>query len=103
MLIKNFLSNLPYSLGDNPWRKDSINKNFITRFHRQCDYLLGFQVSRKISDSILEKKWPYETPALAYNREMDQLVVANTIENEVEKENIPRLGDEKSEGQKQHT
>jgi hypothetical protein len=50
-------------------------------------------VSRKINDLILEKRWPrnntnaeddpYETPTLAYNREMDQLVVANTFNNEV--------------------
>jgi hypothetical protein len=48
---------------------------------------LGFQASRKINDSILEKGWPkndtdakgdpYKTPTLVYNREMDQLMVAN--------------------------
>jgi len=55
---------------------------------------LGFQASRKIRDSILKKRWPrndtdeeddpHKTSALAYNREMDQLVVANTVNNEME-------------------
>jgi hypothetical protein len=70
-------------------------------------------MSKKISDSILEKGWPrndtnveddpYETLAFAYNREMDQLVVANTIENEMEKKNIPRLDDEKKQRAKDNT
>jgi hypothetical protein len=70
---------------------------------------MGFQVSKKINDSILEKRWPrndtdvkddpYETPTLVYNREMNQLVVANIINSEVEKENILGLNDkEGSEG-----
>jgi len=52
----------------------------------------------KIKDLVLEKKWirndidvkddPYKTPTLAYNREMDQLVVANIINIKVEGENI---------------
>ncbi len=55
-----------------------------------------------MNDSILEKRLPkdntdvkddpYKTPTLAYNREMDQLVVANTI-NKVEEENISGLDD----------
>jgi len=68
-------------------------------------------VSRKINDLVLEKRWlrnntdveddPYETPTLAYNREMDQLVVTNTFNNEVEEENITRPDDEeKSKGPK---
>jgi hypothetical protein len=75
---------------------------------------LGFQASKKISDSFLENKWPkndtyakddpYETPTFTYNRETDQLMVANTINNEVEKENILGLNDEdEMGGQKQHT
>ncbi len=52
----------------------------------------------KIKDLVLEKKWlrndidvkddPYKTPTLAYNREMDQLVVANIVNIKVEGENI---------------
>jgi hypothetical protein len=44
---------------------------------------------KKISESILYKNWPkndfdeednaYEIPALAYNREMDWLMLANNI------------------------
>jgi hypothetical protein len=54
--------------------------------------------AKKISNSILEKKWPrsnsnvkddpYEALVLAYSREMDQLVEANTISNEVEEEDF---------------
>ncbi len=72
------------------------NRNFRTRFHQHCDYLLGFQAPKKINNSILEKKWPwnksnvednpYEAPTLTYNKEMDQLVEANIITNEVEEE-----------------
>jgi hypothetical protein len=61
---------------------------------------MGFQTSMKINNSILEKRWPrndtnvendpYETPTLAYNMEMGQLVVANAIN----KDNILRLDDE---------
>jgi hypothetical protein len=64
-----------------------------------------------MNDSILEKRLPkdntdvkddpYKTPTLAYNREMDQLVVANTINIKVEEENISRSNDEEeSEGPK---
>jgi hypothetical protein len=50
-------------------------------------------VPKKASKSILEKKWPrndsnakddpYEATILTYNREMNQLVEANTINNQV--------------------
>jgi hypothetical protein len=50
-------------------------------------------VPKKISDSIFKRKWPrnesniedypYETLAFAYNKEMDQLVEANTTICEV--------------------
>jgi hypothetical protein len=53
-------------------------------------------VPKKINDSIFKKKWPknesnakddpYETLAFAYNKEMDQLVEANTITSKVEEE-----------------
>lgn len=59
--------------------------------------MLGFQSSKK-KTSILEKTWPrndmdakydpYQAPTLAYIMEMDQLVVTNTINNEVEEEDI---------------
>jgi hypothetical protein len=65
---------------------------------------MGFHASRKRRNLILEKKWPrndinveddpYKTFALAYNREMDQLVVANIVNNEVEDENISGLDNE---------
>jgi hypothetical protein len=55
-------------------------------------------VFSKIKDLVLEKKWlrndidvkddPYKTPTLAYNREMDQLVVANIVNIKVEGKNI---------------
>jgi len=75
---------------------------------------LGFQASRKINNLVLEKRWPrnntdvkddpYETHTLAYNREMDQLVVTNTFNKKVEEENITGPNDEeKSRGQRQHT
>jgi hypothetical protein len=54
-----------------------MNKIFRTRFHQQCDYLLRFHMSKKISESILQKNWPriefdkendaYEILAFAYN------------------------------------
>jgi hypothetical protein len=47
---------------------------------------------------------PYKTLALVYNKEMDQLVVANTINNEVEKEDILGSNDKKkTRGQRQQT
>jgi hypothetical protein len=65
---------------------------------------LGFQTSKKISDLVLEKRWPrddtnakddpYETPTLAYNSVVDQLLVANIVNIKVEKENIPGPNDE---------
>ncbi len=72
---------------------------------------MGFQASKKINDLVLEKRWPrnnidteddpYETQTLAYNREMNQLVVANMFNNEVEKENILGPNDkEESKGPK---
>jgi len=94
IFIPKFLNILPQPPRDNPWPKNPTNKNFKTWFHRQCYYFLGFQASRKIRDSILKKRWPrndtdeeddpHKTSALAYNREMDQLVVANTVNNEME-------------------
>ncbi len=103
MFILKFLSNLPQPPKDNPWPTNSTNKNFITQFHCHCNYLVGFQASRKINDSILEKIWlknntdakddPYQTLALSNNKEMDQLMVANTINNEVNVEDILGLND----------
>jgi hypothetical protein len=55
MLIMKFLSNLPQPPRNNPWLRNPTNKNFRTQFHQQCDCLLGFQVAKKINNSILEK------------------------------------------------
>jgi hypothetical protein len=47
----------------------------------------------------MTKKWyecrgyPYQTHALAYNKEMDQLVVANIVSNEVDEEDVIGLDD----------
>jgi len=72
-------------------------------------FFLGFEASMKINDLVLKKRWPrnntdaeddpYETPTFAYDREMDQLMVTNTFNRKVEKDNITRSNDEeKSEG-----
>ncbi len=96
MFMSKFLNNLPQPPRNNPWLPHSTNKKYKTRFHQQCDSLLRFQTPKKINDSIFFFKWPrnesnakddlYETSTFAYNREMDQLVEANTIINEVEEE-----------------
>jgi hypothetical protein len=66
---------------------------------------VGFQTSRKINNSILEKRWPRnntnakddpdQTLAFSYNMEMDQLMVANTINNEVDAKDILGLNGKK--------
>jgi hypothetical protein len=77
-----------------------MNQNYKTQFHMQCDYLLGFQVERRINQSILLQKWmrntfnnkddAYKTLILAYNRELDFLVLANSItRSDVEEESSP--------------
>jgi hypothetical protein len=81
MFIPEFLNSLPQTPRNNPRPIDPTNKNFKTRIHYQYDYLLGFQMSKKVNDSPLEKRWPrnnteakddsYQTFALSYNREMD--------------------------------
>ncbi len=96
MFMLKFLNSLPQPLGNNPWLAHLTNQNFKTRFHRQCNYLLRYQAPKKRSNSILKKKrlWnelnvegdPYETPTLAYNKELYQLVEVNTITNEVEED-----------------
>jgi len=58
MFVPKFLDSLRQSLGDNPWPTHPMNKNFRTRFHWQCDYLLNFQMLKKINESILLKNWP---------------------------------------------
>ncbi len=58
MFILKFLNSLPQPPKDNPWPTNSISKKFRTQCHCQCNYLVGFQASRKINDSILEKRWP---------------------------------------------
>ncbi len=70
------------------------------QFHKQCDYLLRFQVERRISKSILLRKWmrnasnakddAYETKVFTYNRELDVLIWANFITRiDVEEESSP--------------
>jgi hypothetical protein len=59
---------------------------------------MGFNVPKKIIDSILKKKWPinnldveddpYKALVLTYSKEMDQLVEANTNTNEVEEKDF---------------
>jgi hypothetical protein len=62
--------------------------------------MLGFQAKRRINKSILLQKWPrnisnveddeYETPILAYNRELDLLVSTSSItRSDVEEKNSP--------------
>jgi hypothetical protein len=58
--------------------------------------MLGFNAPKKTSNSILKNNWPrndvdvrddpYEALILAYGREMDQLVEANTISSEEKEE-----------------
>ncbi len=55
MFIPKFLNNFPQPIGNNPWPSNPRNKKFRIRFHRQCDYLLGFQAAKNIKDLILEK------------------------------------------------
>ncbi len=65
---------------------------------------LGFEASMKINGLVLKKRWPknntdakddpYETPTFAYDSEMDQLMVTNTFNRKVEKDNITRSNDE---------
>jgi hypothetical protein len=55
-----------------------MNQNYGMRFHKQHDYLLGFQADKRISESILLWKWPrnasdveddaYETLVFVYNK-----------------------------------
>jgi hypothetical protein len=76
-------------LKTDPWPTHPTNQNYRTWLHWQCDYLFGFQVERRISKSILLRKWlrnifdikddAYETTIFAYNRELDLLVLANNI------------------------
>ncbi len=75
------------------------------QFHRQCDYMLGFQAERRISESILLRKWlrnasnakddAYETKAFTYNRELDVLIWVSfiTIINVEEESSPPYIED----------
>jgi IS4 transposase len=69
-------------------------------FHKQCDYLFKFQAKRRINESILLQKWPrnnfdaknnaYETLVLTYSRNLDLLILANSIiRSNVEEESSP--------------
>ncbi len=70
------------------------------QFHKRCDYLLKFQADNRISKSTLLQKRPknafdteddaYETPIIAYNKELDIHVPASSITiSDVEEENSP--------------
>ncbi len=54
MFMPKFLNSLPQPPRNNPRLARSTNTNFKTRFHQQCDYLLGFQTPKRISDSIFK-------------------------------------------------
>jgi len=84
------------------------------QLHRQCDYLFGFQVERKISESILLRKWSrnifdviddaYETTIFAYNRELDLLVLANNItRSNVEEKSSPPYPEDLMTNSKEET
>ncbi len=81
---------------DNPWPTHLINQNYRMRFHRQCDYLFKFQAERRINKSLLLQNWSknafdiedneYETLVLAYNKELDSLILANYITRSLKEE-----------------
>jgi hypothetical protein len=66
-----------------------MNQNYRMQFHKQCDYLLRFQVEKRINELILLRKWlknaldakdyAYKTPIFLYNKELDLLVLASCI------------------------
>jgi len=100
-MIKMFCLKFLNSLWQPP-RNNALPTHFYrTWFHRQCDYLFGFQDERKIiSKSILLWKWwknvenvendAYKTPILTYNMKLNFLVLANNItKSNVEEENSP--------------
>jgi hypothetical protein len=77
--------------------------------------LARVQCAQKINDSILKKNWPkndanakddpHEALVVAYNREMDQLMEANTISSEVEEEDCetcPNGGMTKSDDEEEN-
>jgi len=55
MFMPKFLNSLPQPPRNNPRLPHPTNKKFKTRFHQQCDYLLGFQTPKRISDSIFKR------------------------------------------------
>jgi hypothetical protein len=78
MFKPEFLNSLQQPFGDNPSLADLTNRNFKTWFHWQCNYLSGFNVPKKINNSILENNWPrkdvdveddpYEAPIFTYGK-----------------------------------
>ncbi len=76
--------------------------------------MFGFQVERRINKLILLHKWPrntsnieddaYETLELAYNKELDFLVLASSItRSNVEKENSPPYPEDATTDSKEET
>ncbi len=100
MFCSKFLNNLWQPPKDNPWPSQPMNQNYRTWFQRLCDYMLGFQVERKISESILLWKWPknvfdvennaYKTSIFAYIKKLDFLILVSCItKSNVEEESSP--------------
>jgi len=91
-----FLNNLWQLPRDNPWPTHSTNKNYRIRFHKQHDYLFGFQAKRRINKSLLLWNWAknasnveddeYETLVLAYNKKLDSLISTSCITRSLEEE-----------------
>jgi hypothetical protein len=100
MFCSKFFNSSWQPFKNNPWPTHPMNQNCRKWFHRQCDYLFKFQAERKTSKLILFWKWlnnasnvennAYETPILAYNKELDLRVSASSITiSDVEEESSP--------------
>ncbi len=91
-----FLNNLWQLPRHNPWPTHLTNKNYRIRFHKQHDYLFGFQAERRINKSLLLWNWAknasnveddeYETLVLAYNKKLDSLISTSCITRSLEEE-----------------
>ncbi len=78
----------------------SNESNYRMRFHKQCDYLVGFKAKRRISELILLWKWfkkkidtkdgAYETLVFAYNKKLNLIISTSSItKSDVEEESSP--------------
>jgi hypothetical protein len=52
MFCQEFLNSLQQPFGNNPWPIHRINQNYKMQFHTQYDHLIGFQVKKRISESL---------------------------------------------------